>query len=183
VVMALERYRSAFADEGLDGIGVRAAAGASVRELEQRVRGEIGREPFAGVRSSERLRELSLSVFDRTFKITEVLRILAGLVAFLGVLSALLAIELERSRERAVLRALGLAPRALRALLVAETGLLGAAAGIAAMPLGIVLAAVLVHVINRRSFGWSMELLVTPGPLMTGLALAVGAALVAGLVP
>src|SRR5690606_21011060 len=45
VVMALERYRSAFADEGLDGIGVRAAAGASVRELEQRVRGEIGREP------------------------------------------------------------------------------------------------------------------------------------------
>src|SRR5690606_601125 len=83
VVMALERYREAFADDGLDGIGVRAAAGASVRDLEQRVRRELAREPFAAVRSSERLRELSLSVFDRTFKITEVLRILAGLVAFL----------------------------------------------------------------------------------------------------
>src|SRR5690606_37046044 len=108
IVMALENYRTAFADEGLDGIGVRATAGASVHELEQRVRRELAGEPFAGVRSSARLREVSLSVFDRTFKITEVLRILAGLVAFLGVLSALLAIELERGRERAVLRALGL---------------------------------------------------------------------------
>jgi putative ABC transport system permease protein len=183
VVMALEPYRAAFADDGLDGIGVRAANGTSLRELEQRVRQELAGAPFAGVRSSERLRALSLSVFDRTFKITEVLRILAGLVAFLGVLSALLAIELERGRERAVLRALGLAPRALRTLLVSETGLLGAAAGLAAMPLGIVLAAVLVHVINRRSFGWSMDLIVTPGPLVTGFALALGAALVAGLVP
>jgi putative ABC transport system permease protein len=183
VVLALETYRDAFADEGLDGIGVRAAPDADVAELEQRVRRELAREPRAGVRSSQRLRELSLSVFDRTFKITEVLRVLAGLVAFLGVLSALLAIELERGRERAVLRALGLAPRALRTLLVTETGLLGAAAGIAAIPLGIALAAVLVHVINRRSFGWSMDLLVTPGPLVTGFALALGAALVAGLVP
>src|SRR5690606_7617560 len=183
VVMALERYRAAFADDGLDGIGVRAAPGAAVRDLEERVRRELAGEPFAGVRSSARLRELSLSVFDRTFKITGVLRVLAGFVAFLGVLSALLAIELERGRERAVLRALGLAPRALRALLVSETGLLGAAAGIEAMPLGIVLAAVLVHVINRRSFGWSMDLLLTPEPLVTGFALAVVAALVAGIVP
>src|SRR5690606_2445996 len=46
VVMALERYRTELDDDGLDGIGVRAAPGASVRDLEQRVRREVAREPL-----------------------------------------------------------------------------------------------------------------------------------------
>ena len=117
------------------------------------------------MRSSETIERLSLEVFDRTFKITEVLRVLAAIVAFLGVLSALLSIELERARELAVLRALGFVPRQLLATLLTQTGLLGAAAGLAALPLGAALAALLVHVINRRSFGWSMSFVVTPARL------------------
>ena len=46
-----------------------------------------------------------------------------------------------------------------------------------------VLAALLVHVINRRSFGWSMELIVTPAPLLLGVLLAVSAAVLAGIYP
>jgi putative ABC transport system permease protein len=57
------------------------------------------------------------------------------------------------------------------------------AAGLAAAPIGIALAALLVHVINRRSFGWSMDLIVSPGPIASGFALAVGAALLAGIYP
>ena len=57
-----------------------------------------------------------MAIFDRTFRITEVLRILAGVVAFLGLASAVMSIELERGRELAVLRALGLRPRQVRAL-------------------------------------------------------------------
>jgi putative ABC transport system permease protein len=112
-----------------------------------------------------------------------VLRLLAAVVAFLGVLSALLSIELERSRELAILRSLGFAPRELVTTLLAQTGLLGAAAGLAAVPIGIVLATLLVHVINRRSFGWTMDLTLAPGALVEGLALAVVAALLAGVYP
>ena len=70
-------------------------------------------DEFAGgqqllIRSNSALRAEALEVFDRTFRITGVLRLLAGLVAFIGVLSALLALELERGRELAVLRATGL---------------------------------------------------------------------------
>jgi putative ABC transport system permease protein len=135
------------------------------------------------LRSTETIERVSLEVFDRTFKITEVLRVLAAVVAFCGVLSALLSIELERARELAILRALGFAPRQLTITLLTQTGLLGLAAGLAAIPLGAVLAALLVHVINRRSFGWSMDFVVTPGPLLAGLALAVGAAVLAGIYP
>ncbi len=122
----------------------------------------------ARVRSSARLEELSLAVFDRTFKVTEVLRVLAGIVAFLGILSALLAIELERARELSVLRTLGFTPGGLGATLLTQTGLLGLAAGLAAMPIGTALALLLVHVINRRSFGWTMDFVLTPQALAVG---------------
>lgn len=183
LVMGLARYRSLYDDERLSGVGVQVADGHDVAKIERAVRSALAEQGGLRVRSSALLERISLEVFDRTFKITEVLRVLAGIVAFLGVLSALLSIELERAREIAVLRALGFVPRELTATLLVQTGLLGAAAGIAAMPLGMVLAALLVHVINRRSFGWTMDFVVTAGPLVSGLALAVGAALLAGLYP
>jgi putative ABC transport system permease protein len=68
-------------------------------------------------------------------------------------------------------------------LTLIQTTLLGLAAGLAAIPVGVVLAGLLVHVINRRSFGWSMDLELTSGPILSGLALAVGASLLAGLYP
>ena len=108
---------------------------------------------------------------------------LAGIVAFLGVLSALLAIELERAHEAAVLRALGFSPRQLASNLLSQTGLLGLAAGLLAVPLGVALAGLLVYVINRRSFGWTMDLVVGTTPLIGGLALAVAAAVLAGIYP
>jgi putative ABC transport system permease protein len=49
------------------------------------------------------------------------------------------------------------------------------------VPSGLLLAAVLVFVINRRSFGWTMGLDSSPSVLLQGLALAILAALLAGL--
>ena len=181
VVMALERYRRDWRDNELTGIGLDLAAEADAATVEAAVRSLVG---SAGrVRSSARLEELSLAVFDRTFKVTEVLRVLAGIVAFLGILSALLAIELERARELSVLRTLGFTPGGLGATLLTQTGLLGLAAGLAAVPIGTALAWLLVHVINRRSFGWSMDFVVTPQALLAGVSLAVVAALLAGIYP
>ena len=70
-----------------------------------------------------------------------------------------------------------------RATLLTQTGLLGLAAGLAAVPIGTALALLLVHVINRRSFGWTMDFVLTPQALTSGVALAVIAALLAGLYP
>jgi putative ABC transport system permease protein len=181
VVMALEYYRREWHDDSLSGIGIDLAAGADAAAAESAVRALVGTS--GRVRSSAGLVELSLAVFDRTFSVTEVLRVLAGVVAFLGILSALLAIELERARELSVLRTLGFTPGGLGATLLTQTGLLGLAAGLAAMPIGAALAFLLVHVINRRSFGWSMEFIVTPHALISGVSLAVAAALLAGIYP
>jgi putative ABC transport system permease protein len=179
--MGLDAYRRDWADEGLTGVGVDLAGDADEAAVETAVRELVG--PTTRLRSTARLKELSLAVFDRTFKVTEVLRVLAGIVAFLGILSALLAIELERARELSVLRTLGFTPGGLGATLMTQTGLLGLAAGLAAAPIGTALAWLLVHVINRRSFGWTMDFVLTPEALASGLSLAVIAALLAGVYP
>lgn len=181
VVMALEHYRRTWRDTGLTGAGLDLAAGTDDAAVEAAVRSLTG--GTGRVRSSARLEELSLAVFDRTFQVTEVLRVLAGVVAFLGILSALLAIELERARELSILRTLGFTPGGLGATLLTQTGLLGLAAGLAAVPIGAALALLLVHVINRRSFGWTMDFVFTPQALASGVSLAVAAALLAGVYP
>ncbi len=133
--------------------------------------------------ANKSIRRAALQIFDRSFAITEVLRVLTIVIAFVGILGALMAIQLERGREFAVLRANGLVPRDLVKLLLAEGGLMGLIAGLLALPLGIILAYVLIAVINRRSFGWSMQFVLEPRYLATGLALGLVAGVVASLYP
>ncbi|MCU0937521.1 MAG: FtsX-like permease family protein [Gammaproteobacteria bacterium] len=104
-------------------------------------------------------------------------------MAFVGVLSALMALELERGREVAILRATGATRGQVWGLVLSQTGLLGTLAGLFAVPLGLALALILIHVINRRSFGWTLDVHVDPQILLQAVALAVLAALLAGLYP
>jgi hypothetical protein len=107
--------------------------------------------------------------------------LLAFVVAFIGILSALMALQLERSRELGVLRANGLTPGQVWHLVTAQTGVLGTVAGLLALPAGLALALVMVHVVNRRSFGWTLDLHLGWDLPAETLALAVVGALLAGL--
>ena len=176
-------YERAWADDSVTAISLHAAAGAQLDELAATVRAAIATIPGARVRSSRGLRRESLEVFDRTFLITDVLRLLAVVVALVGVLSALMALQLDRQRELGVLRALGLTPAQLWSVVSSQTAVLGLIAGLLAAPLGWIMALIMVRVINLRSFGWTIELNVEPGPFVAALVLAVGAALMAGVYP
>ncbi|HEY2336284.1 MAG TPA: FtsX-like permease family protein [Burkholderiales bacterium] len=115
------------------------------------------------------IREVSLRIFDRSFAATYAMEAVAVLVGLFGLSSSLGAIVLARRREFGVLRHLGVTRRQIGAMLAAEGGLLalvGAAAGLAA---GWAIALVLVHVVNRQSFNWSMEIH-APYALLAGLA-------------
>jgi len=183
VLMRRALYRRLWHDDRLSGIGVHAAAGVHRGTLEARLKRAVAGVPGARVRDNRVVYRRSMAVFDQTFTITSVLRLLAAVVAFVGVLGALMALQLDRAREYATLRALGLTRRQLGGLLMSQSGLLGLAAGLAAVPLGVVLAALLVFVINRRAFGWTMGFVVHAGPLAQGVGLAVFAALLAALYP
>jgi putative ABC transport system permease protein len=184
-IMFLDRaiYDSFWQDPGISSLGVFADGNVDTDDLLLRLREATTIFDGIFLRSNAGLRAATLEVFDRTFAITGVLRALALIVAFVAVLSSLMALQLERRREIAMLRATGLTPGQVRGLITAQTGLLGLAAGVLALPLAAIVAALLIHVVNRRSFGWSIEMRLEPGGMITAAALAVLAAVLAGIYP
>jgi putative ABC transport system permease protein len=125
----------------------------------------------------------SMAVFDRTFRITEVLRVLSIMVAFIGILSALMAVQLERRKEFAILRALGLTRFQVSLLIMIESSMLGLLAALFAIPVGLALAWVLTDAVQVRAFGWTMPFLVSAPPLLWTIFIGVSAALLASLYP
>jgi putative ABC transport system permease protein len=183
VMMSRATYDRHWEDAGVTSLGLFVADGEGVDEVVEKLRLLVGEGQAVLIRSNLALKSASLEVFDRTFAITGVLRFLAFVVAFMGVLSALMALQLERSRELGVLRASGLTPGQVWQLVTAQTGLMGLVAGVLAVPAGLVLALVMIFVVNKRSFGWTLQMEVGPEILLQAVILAILGALLAGIIP
>jgi len=183
LLISRSTYDRHFADDGIDSIGLYLAEGSDVAKTIDRIDALTRERQVIRTRSNAQLLDLSLDIFDRTFVITDVLYWLASGVALIGILGAMLALQLEKGREQGVLRALGMTPAQLGGLITLQTGVIGLLSGIAAIPLGIVMAWVLIEVINRRAFGWQIDMAVAPDILASAVAFAVVAALVAGIYP
>lgn len=172
---------------GVTSLAVEAPAGVAAAVLADNLRAVLAGtdiEQELAIVTQASLRDASLAVFDRTFSVTGALRLLCLLVAFCGIYGALAALQLERGSEVGLLRTLGATPRRIIGLVLGQTALLGACAGLLALPLGLGLAQVLVHVVNRGSFGWTLTESSLPHlPVLETLLLAVVAAVLAGLEP
>ncbi len=182
VLMADIVYRRHFADPWVSSFALfltPEAQSASVVESVRRLAYARG----LNVQSTGELRKQVFTIFDRAFNITAALRSLAAIVAFIGVLSALMALQLDQKRTLGTMRALGLTAGQLWRLTLLETGLMGLAAGLFALPIGLLLAKMLIDVINVRAFGWTFAFLVPPRSLLQAVLIAIAAALLAGAYP
>jgi putative ABC transport system permease protein len=182
IFMPRPAYEAAWSDRAVTSLALFLEDGADPDAVERSVRA-LPEARGIIVRPNAALRDATLQIFDRTFLITGVLRLLALIVAFVGVTGALMALQLERAREIGVLRATGLTPLQVWSLVTSQTALMGLAAAALAVPLGIAMSWAMVDVINRRAFGWSFELRLAGAPFLQALAVGVGAALLAGVYP
>lgn len=182
-MMALDIYRRDWLDDALTAITLQLAPGVNADQVARALQDELQTEQELVIRPNQALRRDIMDIFDRTFAITVALRLLATVVAFIGVLNALLLLQLEKQREVGILRALGLTGRQLWKLVMVETGLMGLVAGLLAIPTGYTLALILVFIINRRSFGWTLQMSIQPETFIQSLLIALVAALLAGLYP
>ena len=183
VMMSSSAYNRYWDDANVTGIGVTAADGVAVRDLKTAISRAIGNAAEIEIRSNAELKAAALEVFERSFAITSVVHALSIAVAFVGVLSALMAMQMERSTEFGTLRAIGFTPKQVWLMFTTQTAMMGIAAGLLAVPLGLIQGAVLIFVVNRRSFGWSMDMEIYPMMLAQAVVIAAAAALLASVYP
>lgn len=186
VLMRLDTYRTYWpGDDGISNVSLFLEPDVASRtdEFARRLTDKYAADYRLSLSSNRALKENALEVFDRTFTITAALRLLATVVAFIGVLSALMALQLERTRELGTLRASGMSLAQLWGKTLLETGLMGLIAGLIALPVGWMLAYILIYFINLRSFGWSLHMRTDPAIFGMALVVALLAALLAGIYP
>src|SRR6266403_479174 len=133
--------------------------------------------------SNRDLRAEAIRIFDRTFAITYALEAVAVIIAVMGVAGALLALVIDRRRELGLLRFLGAASGQVRKLILVEAGLLGLLANLAGIALGFALSLILIYVINKQSFGWTIRFHWPVGILLGALTVVYLATVLAGLYP
>ncbi|HUE54872.1 MAG TPA: FtsX-like permease family protein [Candidatus Udaeobacter sp.] len=133
--------------------------------------------------SNRDLRTEAVRIFDRTFAITYALEAVAVVVAVMGIAGALLALVIDRRRELGLLRFLGAASGQIRKLILVEAGLLGLLANLVGLLLGFALSLILIFVINKQSFGWTIRFHWPAAILLGAITVVYAATVLAGLYP
>lgn len=163
-------------------LAVFVKSGTNVEEVRAQIQ-EIAAGHHILIFSDKDLRREAVRIFDRTFAITYALEAVAVFVAVMGIAGALIALVIDRRREFGLLRFLGASSSQLRKLILVEAGLLGLFANFAGFVLGYFLSLILVFVINKQSFGWTIRFHWPVSVLLGALTLVYAATVLAGLYP
>ncbi|MEO8661285.1 MAG: FtsX-like permease family protein [Bryobacteraceae bacterium] len=143
-------------DPAPSNLAVFVKAGFDLETVRGRVEAAVAGRSVLIV-SNRTIRAEAIKIFDRTFAITYALEAVAVLVAVMGIAGALLALVIDRRREMGLLRFLGASAGQVRKLILCEAGLLGLLANVAGLALGSALSLILIYVINKQSFGWTIQ--------------------------
>jgi putative ABC transport system permease protein len=170
IVIERETYAALSGDRRANDAGLWLKPGATAASVMDALQALPGGR-LLDISGPGEIRRASLAIFDRSFAVTYALEAVAVLVGLFGLSSSVGAIVLARRREFGMLRHLGMTRGQIGAMLAAEGGLLallGVAVGLA---LGGAISLVLIHVVNRQSFNWSMDVHLPYG-LLVGLSFA-----------
>jgi putative ABC transport system permease protein len=183
VVMDRALYVKTYGDETINTIVVYLQPGIDQRRARLELEKVFGPKYGAFVVTNAEVRSEVMKIFDQTFAITYALLGIAIIVAVLGIINTLSALILERTRELALLRVGGLTSGELRTMLLLESSILGIASAAAGLIMGYVLSWILIYVINKQSFGWTIDFHTPTGVIAASLTLTLLASTLAGLVP
>jgi len=183
VLISAKLFRSRWDDDQITSLGVYLSNPEHAETTIDTLRSKLSGFSNLVIRSNNDLKESAIKTFDRTFTVTSALRLLIALVAFISVLSSLMALQLEREREFGIFRALGMTVLQLRSMLFLENSLIGLTSGLFSIPVGWVLSLILIYVINLRSFGWTLNFSMEPSYFLEALGIALVASLAAGIYP
>lgn len=170
VVLARDDYIRLTGDRKINTVWLWLDERASIDDVREQVRTKLPPGIAVDVRAPSELREMSLAVFDRTFAITYVLEIVAVVIGLFGIASGISAQVLARRGELGALRHLGFTRGQIAGILAIEGTVLGTIGVLVGLASGVIVSFILIYVVNRQSFHWSMDLY-APGALLALLSL------------
>lgn len=147
------------------------------------VRSRIEQELGLSVGSTSELRKSAQKALDDTFWVSDVLSMVALLVAVFGIVTGFNQLYLARLREFRLLRGLGLSSREMLALVVAESGMMALLALPFALTLSLIMSWLLCQQINPLAFGFSINLAVDWRLVIVFAVIGVVVAPLASLLP
>jgi putative ABC transport system permease protein len=158
VVMSWRAYTAATGDDTATESSMWLASGTDPGSVEAALRKRLPGADSLEIMTSTALRERSLNIFDRAFAITYALEAIAVGIGLTGVSFAASSTALARRAEFGMLRHIGMRRRQIVGVLASEGVLTSTFGVIYGLALGVVLSLVLVFVVNRQSFSWSIDL-------------------------
>jgi len=158
IVIERMRYRELTGDDAVNEAALWLAPGAAAAGVRDAVDAYAGGASRLRVETPASLRTLSLATFDRTFAVTYALEAAAVVIGLVGLSAALAAQTLARSREFGMLRHVGMTRRQIAGMLAIEGAMLAAIGVVAGLVQGFAISLILIHVVNRQSFHWGMDL-------------------------
>jgi putative ABC transport system permease protein len=166
ILMDKGLFRQHWPEDKSTTLAIYLQPGASAETTRLDILRQLGKSHRLSIISNQELRTRILKIFDQTFAITYALELIAVVVAILGVTNTLLTTILERKRELAILRVLGSTQTQLRKIVLFESLLISLTGITLALAASFLLSLILIHVINKQSFGWTILF----HPAWTGLA-------------
>lgn len=182
VLISHRNWLAAFAGGGNVALGVVIKDGVPHADLKRRLESVFRLNPER-IFDNGNIHSQAMKVFDRTFAIADTLGNITLVIAVFGIFFATLAGETSRQRHVSLLRCLGMSGKELILMGCLQLFVFGAISILIAMPLGLALASLVVDIIIKQSFGWTLELQFIPEAYLQSISLAMLALMVAGAVP
>lgn len=183
VIIPRDTYKNIYGDATISSVAIYLKDGADINVVRQNILKKLRSGNLMALSSTSELRKEAIRIFDRTFAITYALHSIAVTVAILSVMNALFALTIESRREFAILRYLGARKSQLAKIVYLQAGILGACGNLGGIGLGYILSLLLIHVINKQSFGWSVQYSVPLDFIVESSALVIVTAVASGVIP
>ncbi len=154
-----------------------------LENVRQKILQTLGADYKLVIRSNPELKKNVLEIFDKTFAITYSLEIIAGAVALLGLFNTLISLILERKREIGILRFIGGFREQVKRMIIVEAGILGVIGSVMGLVAGGIVSLILIFVINKQSFGWTIQVHYPYGFILFSLVVFWVVSLISGMYP
>lgn len=151
-------YRRLTGDARANDLAIHLRPGVESAQAQAAIRAALPHFEALALEDASDIRRRSLAIFDRSFAVTYALEAIAIAIGLAGVTSSFAALAWSRRREFGVLRFLGLTRREILAMLALEGAAAGALGALVGLVSGAAISVVLVQVVNRQSFHWSLEM-------------------------